>query len=214
MATKKGSLPVRMVTPEGRVAFPHVFKTRQARDGKEGKFELTLLFPKEIDGKKNPMRGDTLRDKDGNSEPITLARLLKNAKINEWGEDESKWPKNLQTPVQDGDDEDFADKEGFKGHWAMKATAHADSRPSVVGKDGKAITVSGDFYPGCYARAAVYARIWKHETGGVGVRLVLDHVQKTKDGKTFGGKRPVEQVFDPINDGGDDAEEDNDEAFA
>jgi hypothetical protein len=207
--SKTSQLPVRMVTPKFRVSFPHLFKVRPTKDGKDGKFEITMLFPKN-----QKIIGTTHPDKDGNTEEISLAKLLKNAKILKYGEDESKWPKNLKTCVQDGNDEDNIDKEGFKDHWVIKATSHADAKPSLVDKHGKAIVVSGDFYPGCFARASVYAKVWEHETGGEGVRLVLDHVQKLEDGKPFGGRRSSEQVFGPVNAGADDADEVDDEAFA
>ena len=56
-----------------------------------------------------------------------------------------------------------------------------------------------EFYPGCYARASVFANVWEY-MGKNGVSLILDHVQKLADGKPFSSKKSAEQAFDNLVD--------------
>lgn len=185
----------RIVTPEFRVSYPHVFKAVQVMGKGEPKYSVTMLFKKSAD--------------------LSLIKLaMKHAKIAEFGPNKEDWPDDLESPVIDGDKPKYADKEGYKGCWVIKATSNEAAKPGVVGPeaddDGKLIplTSSSEFYPGCYARAQVFARVW--EFGGKqGVHFILDHVQKTRDGKSFGGKKSADEAFQPLS-GGDDDEGDDD----
>lgn len=191
----------RIITPEFRVSYPHVFKPQAPKPGDKLKFSITMLFPKDTE-----MLG---LSPDG--KPRSMKRVIKNAKLAEFGPEEN-WPKKLRSPVLDGDDAEYEGKEGYAGHWVIKATTGEDQRPSVVDKAMTPITTPADFYPGCYARAYVYAYVWTY-MNKQGVGFILDHVQKLRDGKSFGGKKPVEQVFSPLadeEDGDEDGGDDND----
>lgn len=182
----------RILTPEFRVSYPHVFKPNSIK-GSPPKYSVTMLFKKSAD--------------------LSVIKLaIKHAKIAEFGPDPDNWPEDLESPVTDGDKPKYADKEGYKGHWAIKASSNEDSKPGVVDEQVEPITEQSVFYPGCYARAQVFARVW--EFGGKqGVHFILDHVQKTKDGKSFGGKKAASEVFNPIvgEDGGEDETSDDDD---
>lgn len=174
---------MRFITPVFRVSYPHLFKPQGDDEGKK-KYSITMLFPKDTD----------LTD---------IKRAMKNAKIAEFGPDKDEWPDKLRSPVTDGDDESNDEREGYKGHWVIKATSVEQSKPGLVDKDGEPILNASDFYPGCYARAYIFARVWTY-MGKQGVQFILDHVQKVKDGKSFGGKKPIDQVFGPMDEEGDD----------
>jgi hypothetical protein len=182
----------RMITPEFRVSYPHVFKAQAVKPTDKPKFSITMLFPKD-----KKIVGTTV---DGTARSII--EVMKNAKIAEFGAKEN-WPvdddgnSTLENPVTDGDDPKHKDKEGYKGHWVIKASTSEEQRPTVVGEDMTPMTDPTDFYPGCYARAYIYAYVWEY-MGKQGVGFILDHVQKLRDGKSFGGKKPVEQVFSPV----------------
>lgn len=194
MTTKKSSKSkadkdnCRLITPEFRVSYPHVFKPQAPKPTDKPKYSITMLFPKNTDlmgvapGPEQTPRG--------------LKEVIRNAKVAEFGAKEN-WPANLQSPVADGDAPQFAGKEGYKGHWVIKAVTSADQRPSVVDRNMVPISEPNDLYPGCYARAYVYAYVWEY-MGKIGVGFILDHVQKLREGKSFGGKKPVEQVFAPL----------------
>ena len=206
MAKKTGSkeYTCRMITPMFRLSHPHLFKAQAPKPTDKPKFSLTMLYPKGTD-----LMGQTLATESSPSQPISLKTVITNAKLQEFGAKEN-WPDKLQSPVRDGDDEEFKDKEGYAGHWVIKATSNEDSRPGVVDAKGVPITEASVIYPGCYCRAYVYARVWEY-MGKQGVQFILDHVQMLKDGKSFGGKKPVEQVFGPVGDGGSDEAEETEE---
>lgn len=201
-AQKKMKEKCKIITPMFRVSYPHVFKAQSPKEGDKKKFSITMMFPKD-----KPMVGSYI-----GGEEISIAKVMTMAKRIEFGDDKADWPKNLESPIVDGDDPDHAEKEGYKGHWIIKATTSEEQRPGVVDAEGTPMTNPADLYPGCYARAYVYCYVWTYmKKQGVG--FILDHVQKMKDGKAFGGKKPIEQVFSPVGalDDGDDESEDLDE---
>lgn len=193
MATKTDNAAkekCRVLTPEFVVYFPHVFKAAQVMGKGDPKFSITMGFKKTAD--------------------LSVIKLaMKHAKIAAFGPDKANWPDDLESPVIDGDAPKYADKEGYKGHWIIKASSNQDNRPGVVDEDVQPITDSSAFYPGCYARAQVFARVWEY-MGKQGVHFILDHVQKTRDGKAIGGKKAASEVFNPItNAGADDSDSDD-----
>lgn len=195
----------RMITPVFRLSYPHLFKAQAPKPTDKPKFSITMLFPKGMD-----LMGQTLATDSEPSRLISLKDVIRNAKLQEFGE-QANWPAKLISPVTDGDDPEKVKNEGYAGHWVIKATSNEESRPGVVDAQGVPITEAAIIYPGCYCRAYVFARVWEY-MGKQGVQFILDHVQKMKDGKSFGGKKPVEQVFGPVS-SGDEAEETVDHDF-
>ncbi len=190
----------RLITPEFRVSYPHIFKPNQVKTTDKPKYSITMLFPKD----------SSLEGMSPDGRPRSLKDVIKNAKVVKFGPKEN-WPEGLESPVVDGDNPKFADKDGYKGHWVMKATTSEDQRPSVVDASMSPITDPAELYPGCYARAYIYAYVWEY-MGKQGVGFILDHVQKLRDGKSFGGKKPVEQVFGSVAvPAGSDMEDDDED---
>lgn len=183
-------------TPEFRFAYPNLFKpSKPPGSNNEPKYSLTALIPK--------------RDEEGNPTDMTIYKeAMYAAKVKKWGADESKWPEVIHQPIKNGDK--LQDKktgklrEDTKGYWVIDLTAKQDQRPGVVGMktddDGKwlPITEPSEVYGGCYGRAAIRAGAWHNPIKGFGVSFYLDHVQKTRDGKPFGNKKTVDQVFAPM----------------
>lgn len=193
MTTKKkiNREKCRVLTPEFRVNYPNVFKPQAPKPTDRLKYSITMMFPKDSD-----LTG--------------IKEAIKQAKIAAFGSKEN-WPEDLQSPVSDGDAPKHAEKEGCKNHWVIKASSNEDQKPGVVDENVEPILNQADFYPGCYARAYLLAMTWEY-MGKRGVMFILDHVQKTRDGKAFGGKKPADQVFKPVNSGetedfADDGEE-------
>jgi hypothetical protein len=191
--SKADSIICRIITPEFRVSYPHVFKPQAPKPGDKLKYSITMLFPKDSD----------LMGLSPDNKPRGLKEVIKNAKTLEFGPKEN-WPKDLESPVIDGDDPKFADKPGYKGHWVIKATTNENQKPGVVDRQMTPITDQADLYPGCYARAYVFAYIWyypnREKPMKKGVGFILDHVQKLRDGKSFAGKKAIEEVFSPLED--------------
>lgn len=186
--TKEERETCRIITPAFRVSYPHLFKAQAPKGTAKLKFSITMLFPKE----------KAIVGLSPTNEPRKLQDVITNAKTIGWGPKE-KWPKNLISPVADGDSPDFEGKDGYKDHWIIKASTGEDQRPSVVDRDMTPISEANDIYPGCYARAYILAYAWEF-MGKTGVSFILDHVQKLKDGKPFGGRKPIETVFSPVMD--------------
>ncbi len=192
----------RIITPEFRVSYPHLFKPQAPKPTDKKKYSITMLFPKDRE-----LSGFIPGREDENGNPVkrSIKKAIKNATIGFYGEDESEWPE-LISPITDGDSPKFKDKDGYKGHWVIKAITSEDQKPVVVDQKMKPIEDPNDLYPGCYARAHIFAYRWEY-MGREGIGFILDHVQKLRDGKSFGGKKDVTEVFSPV-DAGDDEDED------
>lgn len=179
----------RVLTPTARASYAHVFKPTTFK--KKTSYSITLLFPKD----------------DTDMAPLIKA---KNTALREkFGQDKTDWPSNLDNPIRDGDAKKFADKEGYKGHWVVKATATEDFKPGVFDKQGKDIIDSKKLVSGDYVRAQVYAIAWGE--GGDdnnGASFLLDGVQLVKKGKPLSARG--EMKFDPIAGADDDENEEED----
>lgn len=160
---KKGIYSERLFTPIGRVSYPHVFeRPPTGEDGKERKYEISLLIPKKSDI----------------SELLAaVEKVGKEAFGAKWkGHDRQTYP-----TVKDGDEKDDP---RYHGHWVVKAKT--DRRPGVVDRNGKAIEEKEDLYGGCWARASL--KFGSYETlGNWGVTAYLNNVQKVRDDEPFGG---------------------------
>lgn len=180
-------------TPEFRVSYPHLF-TPNSMSGSKPKYSLTMLYKKDDD-------------------LSIIQAALKSAKVAEFGSDRTKWPKNLESPVTDGDNPKYADKEGYKGHWVIKATSHEESAPGVIDEENQPVTDPAVVYPGCYAAAIMFARVWEFGSKQ-GVQFILEHVKKTRDGKSFRTKKSAAEAFGVLasaeNDDDDTSEVDED----
>ncbi len=205
MPTQEEKEKCRIITPEFRVSYPHLFEPQAPKGGKL-KYSITMLYPKD----KDIIGVAPGVGPDGKPVPRSLKSIMKQAKVLEFGPDKNTWPK-LDSPISDGDDEKYIGKEGYKGHWVIKASTNENQRPSVVNRDMSPITDASIIYPGCYARAYIFAYVWPVYMNRQGVGFILDHVQKTRDGKSFSGKKPVEQVFAPVTDVVESDDEDDDE---
>ena len=182
MATNKVNTELqekcRVITPEFRSSYPHLFKANAVK-GSAPKYSVTMLFKKTQD-------------------LATIKEAIRNAKIVAFGPNKADWPTDLQSPVDDGDSPKYAGKEGYAGHWAIKASSNEENRPGLVDENVQPILDQSQFLPGDYARAQVFARVWEY-MGKRGIHFILDCVQKTREGKHFGGKKSAAEVFGPIS---------------
>ncbi len=186
--TKEQKDLCRLITCEFRVSYPHLFVPQAPPGSDKKKFSITMLL-------------DKTKDMTGLSpegEPRTFQNIMTRAKLNFLGP-KVDWPEGIVSPWIDGDvpNKKGEVREGYAGCRILTAKANVDQRPSVVGPDMEPITDANLLYPGCYARAYIQAYVHEY-MGTIRVLLSLDHVQKIRDGKSFGGKKPVEQVFRPI----------------
>jgi hypothetical protein len=183
MAESKENLKI--VTSEFRASHPHVLKPSEVVKG-DGKlqYSIEMLFDKKT---------TKLSD---------LQAPIKEAITGKWGKDKAKWPSPLKTPIRDGDKPHGKKKEvkpEHEGMWVVRASTSAEySKPYVVGRDPNVeLTSESEFYPGCYARAALKAHAYEF-ADKEGVKFILDGVQFIRDGKPLGGRRPANQVFGTV----------------
>lgn len=174
-AEKQDSDSRRIVTPTFKASFPHLFKPSAIKGG-EPKFSVTMLFKKSAD--------------------LSVIKLaMKHAKIEEFGPNKSDWPDDLENPVQDGDD--FPERQGYPGHWVIKASTGVEYPPEVLDEEGEQIMNARDFYPGVFARAQVFCRVWTFGKKQ-GIHFMLNGVKKVGDGKPFSGRKSVKDTFAKI----------------
>lgn len=212
-----------IVSPIFRLSFPQVFKPKAAKGTDKEKYGLTMLFidqtpflPKDANGelicpKNMDAKVFDQFKKDLAKDPtlcIHIRRLLYAACVEAWGSDQTKWPagplktanfesyiadiESRKFPIKDGN---AAPYEGYAGHLYARASCNADRKPGVVNRKLLPITDSSQVYGGLLARANINAFAWKHETGGAGVSLGLNHLQIiADDGVRFGGGVSLEHA--------------------
>lgn len=177
------------VTPPGRVAFPSVFKPRENTldPGKDPKYEITLLFPKDL-------------------ELAAIKGAIAAAIKKEYTDTGKKIPPGFKKDIfKDGDSEQNCEKQGYPGHWAV--TFRSKYPPGVVSNEklpnGAFRTLdekSREMYGGCWARVAFRAYCYDAKVNK-GVSLELLNVQKVRDDEPFG--RGPSDPNDDFSDGYD-----------
>lgn len=172
--TKKKALKVKLMTPYFRASFANVFKPRVAFEGQEPKYSVQMLFPKDADLKEfKAAVGKVIRDT--------------------WGEDKTKWPKNLKLPFKDGNEKNL---DGYKDMTIVDA--RSKTKPGIVAADGqREIIEESEFYSGCWARATVVVSAFNLDVSK-GVNVYLQNIQKWKDDKPFSGKSNAKDDFGAI----------------
>lgn len=157
-----------------RLAFVNVF-TKASFEGKEGKYECTMLFPKS--------------DKETYDKIISAIESCKT-------ENKVKVPE-AKYFIQDGDDKEY---DGFEGMWAVKAGN--GKRPTIINRDKTPLVEDDEvIYAGCYANVIVEP--WaQNNQYGKRINANLLGIQFVKDGEPFGdgGKTADADDFDALDD--------------
>lgn len=164
-----------------RASFVSVFEHRKIQGESDGKYAVTMLFPKDTD-------------------LTPLKKIYLAAATEKWGP-KPKWPKDMQNPFRDGNEK--TQFQGYENH--IFVTATSKQRPGVVDKNLQPIIDPEEFYSGCYARATVIAFAYDVK-GKKGVSFALQNIQKLKDGEAFTGRRKAEDDFEVVEDNSNDAD--------
>ncbi len=183
MASEKMDIQLKkVVTPEFRVSFPAVFKPKSFQ-GQEAKYSVVMIFDEKTD-----ISG--------------IKRAVRNAIVEEFGEDKARWPKKLRLPFRNA-----SEREGTEGYEPGKIFISATSKtqPGLVDHNLEKIIAEQHFYAGCWARAELIA-FYYDVSGNKGVSFSLQNLQKTKDDKSFSGRKKAEDVFDKVDNGAEDPE--------
>jgi len=160
-----------LLTPEFRLAFPSVFEPTQYGEQGKPKYTITMLFPKDVD-------------------ITSIKQMCKQAVIDKWGADQSKWPTPLALPFGDGDTKQW---DGFPGCTFVRATSLYP--PGLVDQTRQEIIDRSKVYGGAYGRAQVNAYSWEF-MGKYGVSVGLQNLQILRDGEPFGNRQNAADAFD------------------
>lgn len=162
----------KIMIKNARLSFPSLF-TKASFDGKEGKYEATLLIPK--------------------SDKKTYDAIMEAI-------EQCKTENKIKTDklfIQDGDNKEY---DGYEGHWAIKAGNNV--RPTVIDRNRAPLVAEDEvIYAGCYVNAQIEP--WgQNNQYGKRVNANLLGVQFVKDGEAFsdGGKVASTDDFDDIED--------------
>lgn len=187
-----------MVTEIVRFSYPHVFEPQAPQDGDgKPKYSISLIIPKS--DKKTIAKVKNC---------IQAAAEAGKAKLG------GKIPKNLKTPLRDGDI-DKEDDEAYKDSYFLSASSYR--RPQIVEKVGGELVElmdQNDFYAGCYGRASL--NFFAFNVGvNKGIAAGLNNLMKVKDGEQLGGVTSAEDDFADFADNDvdefDDIEDDDDD---
>lgn len=168
------------VTQTARLSYPNLFIAKSFQDNpREPKtFDATLIFDslKEI---KRPFKGKK-------NQTISVWEAIQNVKVDQWGPDESKWPKFKYEVIFDGNDEVDSDgevRQGYEGKTYIRTKSGEDFPPRVKLANGSDAT-EADLYGGCYVQAQILVRPYMKPDPGVSLRLVA--IKKISEGEKFG----------------------------
>ena len=196
-------------TPEFRMSYPTLFKPKQNTLNGKLEYSVEALFPPY---EQMPPGDKKLFDE--------LRAAVEQAKIDKWGPDKNKWPKDKETkqikvrsPFKD---QKMKEKE-IDGKLVMPPgcvpgaaylSLKSETLPGIVGpepdpenpRQPRKITDPNEIYGGCYGRATVRVAAYEQK-GNAGVSIYLNNIQKTRDGDAFGGGRSKpEDDFAPVGD--------------
>ena len=161
-----------------RLSFPSLFK-KASFDGKEGKYEATLLFPKSDKKTYEAIKKAIDECKTSNKVKVGADKLF----------------------IKDGDDIEY---DGYAGMWAVKASNH--KRPTVIHRDRTPLQEEDEVvYAGCYVNAIVEP--WaQNNQYGKRINANLLGIQFVADGEPFGdgGKVASADDFADIEDEDDE----------
>ena len=162
----------------GRLSYPALFQPRQvAQDSDKKNYQATILIPKT----------------DTNTVAIIQAAIQ--AAVDQGVADgkfkqpidpnQTKYP-----PLRDGDTMNSnGEPRGaeFAGHWFISSKAPENRKPFVVDGNVQPVIQESDVYAGCYVNAALQFFPYSHATGGKGISVSLQGIQKSRDGEPLGG---------------------------
>lgn len=167
-------MSTKVITGKVRFSYANVFTPTAIEEGQTPKYSVSLIIPK--------------------SDKATLAKIEKaiNQAIEEGkAKFGGKIPKNIKTPLRDGDEDRFED-EAYAN--AMFVNANSVRKPGVVDENLDPIIDPDEFYSGCYGRASITFYAF-NAAGNKGIACGLNNLQKLEDGERFDGGSSAEEDF-------------------
>lgn len=187
-----------IVWPKGRLLWNSLFTPRKGKQGKPGKHECNVLFPKIA-------TFDVAKDRAIESGKEKHAKAFREA--------EGKWPKSIGTPFKRTADNDklvaALEEAGLKlEDWPVYVAARSGDKPGVVGPNGKSDGIGPeDVYAGRWARMTTDSYGYDVD-GNKGVSFGLKNVQLLDADEELvigGGRVSAESEFEAAPGAGDDS---------
>ena len=193
-----------VVTQVARLSFPKLFTASSFQDNpnERPEFSCDLIFDS-MDDLKKPWAGKKTKT-------VSFLRAIKNVKVDQWGEDESKWPKFPFPLIRKGDDRKDAEGkvlDGYEGKFFVKVKSGEDYPPEIVLANGQPATKE-DVYGGCFVQAQILCRPYTSPNPGVAGRIV--RIKFVKDGEAFGAGADMME-YDENEETDDEDSEENDD---
>jgi hypothetical protein len=172
---------VKIITPEFRVSYPHVFRPQKNDLNGKMEYSVVAVFAKATD-------------------ISALKKAAESVLTEKFGADKAKWPANMRNPFRKCSERwknvegKMVPPAGYEDGDAVFMTLKATEqyKPGIVGPDMQDIIEPKDFYAGCFARASVRPYFYDQK-GNKGVSFGLNNVQKLRDGDPLGGSsRPTD----------------------
>jgi hypothetical protein len=174
------------ITPVGRASYANVWEPKEMPNG-EMMYSVAILFPK------------------GNEDDIkSIKRAIMSAAKEKWGEDKTKWPKQLDNPLRDGDVKaDDGGGDSYRGNFFLNTKAKV--APGIVGPNAKPLMNQDDFYSGCWCRAQI--NLYGYDkAGNKGVGVGLSNLMKVKDDDRLDNRMNATDAFSTYAQSEDDSQ--------
>lgn len=181
----------RVTTGVVRLSFPYVFQ-KNPKGNSDGKtfYTLCLLIPKSDTDTVNAI-----------NKAIEFAKEV--GKTSKWA---GKIPKNLETPLHDGDED--RDSPEFENHFFLNCKS--TRKPQVIDRHKNPITDEDEMVAGDYALVSLNFYPYDKSKGGKdGIGVGLNNIMFWKKGEPFGSssksaKEDFAHVEETIDDEDDD----------
>lgn len=174
-----------VLTPQGVLSYPHLFKPRPVTEGGEPRFSCNLIFDKAAQN---------------TAEYKALRKAAYQASVDFWGDAkmrDARFTARIRSPFRP-----CTDREGTMGYDVPDGVfigPWSKTPPGIVGPDVVEIIVPSDVWPGQLARARVNAFAYE-VSGNVGVSFGLQNLQITRrQMPRLDGRRPATKDFDPVS---------------
>ena len=182
MKNAKPDFATNIITPTFRLSYPHVWEPVTNQLAKRDEYSIQMIFNKAAD-------------------KAALQPMVK--LVNDLIAWKGWSGPGIKKPFIDGDTKTdtsgvlWCDKNpAFKGGIVIRSWSK--QAPGIVDMTGKhPITQKDEIYGGCYCRAQLNAYAFD-QAGNRGVSFGLIHIQKIKDGESFGTRTRAEDAFTPV----------------
>lgn len=178
--------PMKVVTPEVRLAFVHLLEPFSNDPDKDPKYSCVVMIPK--------------------TDQATIQRLAaaqqaaaEDGKNKKFG---GRIPPNLKSTIHDGDTEmDLEAYPEFAGHYFLTTTANTKFPPQIVDRALNPVLDHQRVYSGVWARVSMVAFAFNTQ-GNRGISFGLRNVQIVRDGERFSGGASASDDFEALPDEG------------